>query len=93
VIALDQSLLLDEAGRMLSVVGLIMVVLLTPMMVVSLVISIIQAATSISEQSLSLVPKLIVLLFCLAAFGAAIAELLIKFTSEIFGIIAAMGRG
>ncbi|MBN8849250.1 MAG: flagellar biosynthetic protein FliQ [Sphingomonas sp. 67-36] len=90
---MDQSLLLDEAGRMLSVIGLIMVVLLTPMMIVSLVISIIQAATSISEQSLSLVPKLIVLLFCLAAFGAAIAELLIKFTGEIFGIIAAMGRG
>ena len=90
---MNQSLLLDEAGRTLAVIGLIMVVLLAPMMIISLIIGIIQAATSISEQSLSLVPKLIVLLLCFVAFGAAITELLVQFTSEIFGIIAAMGRG
>lgn len=77
---------------MMVVVGLIMVVLLMPMMIVSLIIGIVQAATSISEQSLPLVPKLIVLLLCLTAFGAAIVELLTKFTTEIFGVIAAMGR-
>ena len=58
---MDQSILLDETGRMLAVAGLICVVLLVPMMIVGLIISIIQAATSISEQTLSFVPKLIAL--------------------------------
>ncbi|WP_066782018.1 flagellar biosynthetic protein FliQ [Sphingomonas sp. CCH5-D11] len=89
---MDQSLLLDETGRMLVVVGLICVVLLVPMMIVGLIISIIQAATSISEQTLSFVPKLIALGVCLIVFGSAAAELLTKFTGELFDVIARMGH-
>ena len=89
---MGQSLLLDEAGRMMAITGLIAVILLTPMAIVSLIISIVQAATSISEQTLSFVPKLIALFACLALFGAAITELLSKFTIEIFAIIASLGR-
>ena len=62
VISVDSSILLDEAGRTLVVGGLIMVVLLVPMAIIGLIISIIQAATSISEQTLSFVPKLLGLL-------------------------------
>lgn len=40
---------------MLIVMGLIGVVLLVPMMIVGLIISMIQAATSINEQSISFV--------------------------------------
>lgn len=54
---MDQSVLLDETGRMLVVAGLICVVLLVPMMIVGLTLSMIQAAISISEQSLSFVPN------------------------------------
>lgn len=54
---MDQSVLLDEPGGMLVVAGLICVVLLVPMMMIGLIISVIQAATSISQQSLSLVPQ------------------------------------
>ena len=54
---MDQSILLDETGRMLAVTGLICVVLLVPMMIIGLIISIIQAATSISEQTLSFSPS------------------------------------
>ena len=88
---MDQSILLDETGRMLAVAGLICV-LLVPMMIVGLIISIIQAATSISEQTLSFVPKLIALGVCLVIFGSAATELLTKFTAELFAVIASMGR-
>lgn len=77
---------------MLVVAGLICVVLLVPMMIVGLIISIIQAATSISEQSLSFVPKLIALGVCLVVFGSAVIELLTKFTAELFDVMARMGR-
>jgi len=89
---MDQSILLDETGRMLVVAGLIGLVLLVPMMIVGLVISIIQAATSISEQTLSFVPKLIALGVCLVVFGSAAVELLTKFTGELFALIATMGH-
>ncbi|WP_242121619.1 flagellar biosynthetic protein FliQ [Sphingomonas lacusdianchii] len=89
---MDQSILLDETGRMLAVAGLICVVLLVPMMIVGLIISIFQAATSISEQTLSFVPKLIALGVCLVIFGSAATELLTKFTAELFAVIASMGR-
>jgi flagellar biosynthetic protein FliQ len=47
----------------------------------------IQAATSINEQTLSFVPKLIVVGVCLALFGGAILMLLADFTREIFARI------
>lgn len=89
---MNQSVLLDETGRMLVVAGLICVVLLVPMMIVGLIISIIQAATSISEQTLSFVPKLPALGICLVVFGSAAVELLTKFTTELFNVIARIGR-
>jgi flagellar biosynthetic protein FliQ len=89
---MDQSILLDETGRMLAVTGLICIVLLVPMMIIGLIISIIQAATSISEQTLSFVPKLIALGVCLVVFGSAAVELLTKFTGELFAVIARMGQ-
>lgn len=89
---MDQSILIDETGRMPVVVGLICVVLLVPMMIDGLIISMIQAATSISEQSLSFVPKLVALALCLVVFGSAVIELLTKFTTELFDVIAQMGH-
>jgi flagellar biosynthetic protein FliQ len=89
---MDQSVLFDESSRMLIVIGLICVVLLVPMMIVSLIIGIIQTATSVSEQTLSFVPKLIALGVCLIVFGGAVVELLTKFTTEIFDTIFRMGH-
>lgn len=89
---MDGALLLDETGRMLVVAGLICVVLLVPMMIVGLIVGIIQAATSISEQSLSFVPKLIALVLCIVVFGAAVVELLTSFTTELFDVIGRIGR-
>jgi flagellar biosynthetic protein FliQ len=89
---MDESVLLDEAGRMLAVMGLICVVLLVPIMIVGLIVSMIQAATSINEQSISFVPKLIALGVCLLAFGSAAIELLTGFTKELFDVIGRIGH-
>lgn len=89
---MDGPLLLDETGRMLVVAGLIGAVLLVPMMIVGLIVGIVQAATSISEQSLSFVPKLIALMLCIVVFGAAVVELLTSFTAELFDAIGRFGR-
>ena len=44
----------------------------------------IQAATSINEQTLTFVPKLIVVAICLAIFGGAIMVLMGDFTQDMF---------
>ena len=89
---MDQTILFDESVRMLAVLALICVVLLVPMTIIGLVVSIIQAATSVSEQSLSFVPKLIALALCLVVFGGAAIGLLTGFTVELFDVIARIGR-
>jgi len=77
---------------MFVVAGLICAVLLVPMMIVGIIVGIIQAVTSISEQSLSFVPKLLALVLCIVVFGAAVVGLLTSFTAELFGVIGRIGR-
>ena len=44
----------------------------------------VQAATSINEQTLSFIPKLLVVAICMALFGGAIMTLLADFTRDMF---------
>ncbi len=89
---MDVSTLFDELGRMVAALGLICVILLVPMAIVGFVVSLVQAATSAGEQTISLVPKLIALALCLLIFGGTIIGILMGFTTEIFGLIASIGR-
>ena len=52
----------------------------------------IQAATSINEQTLTFVPKLIVVAIWLAIFGGSILVLIGDFTREIFARIPDLVR-
>jgi flagellar biosynthetic protein FliQ len=52
----------------------------------------VQAATSINEQTLSFVPKLIVTAICLAIFGSSILVLLTDFTRDLFAEIPNLVR-
>ena len=58
--------------------------ILIPALIAGIVLGMIQAATSINEQTLSFVPKLIVVGAMLALFGGAILMLLADFTREMF---------
>ncbi len=66
--------------------------ILIPALVAGLILGMIQAATSINEQTLSFVPKLIVVGAALALFGGAIMMLLADFTREMFSRIPDLMR-
>ena len=53
-------------------------------LVVGLVISVIQTVTSIQEQTLTFVPKLIAIFAVLALFGNFIFGIVVRFTTELF---------
>lgn len=57
-------------------------------MVVGIVISIIQAATQIHEQTLTFVPKLIVIGVLLVVTGDSMLKALQEFTQYVFRLIA-----
>ena len=66
--------------------------ILIPALVAGIILGMIQAATSINEQTLSFVPKLIVVAIALALFGSAILMLLADFTRDVFARIPDMLR-
>jgi len=58
--------------------------LLIPALVVGLLIAILQASTSIQEQTLTFVPKIFVILTMLAILGGWMAGSLRQYTIELF---------
>lgn len=56
-------------------------------MIVGIIISIIQAATQIHEQTITFVPKLLVIGLILVFGGGRMMEALSNFTIRIFGMI------
>ena len=88
----DTSSLLALADRMLWVTALVAAPVLLASLAVGLVVGVIQAATSVNEQTLTFVPKLAVIALVLVVFGASMLGLIGDFTQEIFDQIAATGR-
>ena len=80
------------AQQALWILSLAAAPILIPALLAGLVLGMIQAATSINEQTLSFVPKLIIVGIALALFGGAIMMLLADFTREVFARIPDMLR-
>lgn len=59
-------------------------------LVIGLVISVIQAATQIQEQTLSFVPKVLAVIGALIIFGNFMLNSLIAYTERIFEIISGL---
>ena len=78
---------LGLAQQALWITALAAAPILLPALIVGLLIGMVQAATSINEQTLTFVPKLIVAAICLAIFGGSILVLLTDFTRDIFAQI------
>jgi flagellar biosynthetic protein FliQ len=76
----------------LYIAALILALLLLPALAVGLLVSMFQAATQINEQTLSFIPKLLVVLGVLFVGGHWILQTLITYTvnlyHEIPGLIA-----
>ena len=72
------------AQQALWILALACAPILIPALVAGLILGMIQAATSINEQTLTFVPKLIVVAICLAIFGGSIMLLVADFTRDIY---------
>jgi len=66
--------------------------LLLSALAVGLVIAILQAATTIQEQTLTFVPKMAVILLMLAVFGGLMFTSLGEYTTELFAQIQNMAK-
>jgi flagellar biosynthetic protein FliQ len=80
----DADYFLTVAHQAMWVFGLAAAPILIPALLSGLILGMVQAATSIQEQTLSFVPKLIVVGLSLIIFGAMILGLLSDFTTSIF---------
>jgi flagellar biosynthesis protein FliQ len=84
---MEADYFIDVAQHALWVLALGSAPILIPALIVGVLLGMVQAATSINEQTLSFVPKLIVVAFCLAVFGSSIMILLVDFTRDMFARI------
>ncbi len=81
---MGQDFFISIAQQALWILALASAPILLPALVTGLVLGMVQAATSINEQTLSFVPKLLLVAISLAIFGSSIMLLLVDFTREIF---------
>ena len=84
---MDSVDLLPVAQQALWILALASAPILIPALVTGVLLGMVQAATSINEQTLTFVPKLIVTAVCLAVFGSSILVLLTDFAKDLFAMI------
>ncbi|MBK6707411.1 MAG: flagellar biosynthesis protein FliQ [Sphingomonadales bacterium] len=89
---MEQDAFLALAQQALWVLALASAPILIPALVTGVLLGMVQAATSINEQTLSFVPKLILVAICLALFGGSIMVLLADFTRDMFDQIPLLLR-
>lgn len=80
------------AQQALWILALASAPILLPALAAGLILGMVQAATSINEQTLSFVPKLIIVAISLAIFGGAILLLVADFTRDIYARIPDLVR-
>lgn len=88
----ELPILLALADRMLWITALVAAPVLLASLAIGLVVGLVQAATSVNEQTLTFVPKLAAVALVLVLFGASMMALLGDFMQEIFMEIARIGK-
>lgn len=86
----EDAALLALADQTLWVTALIVGPVLIAALVVGLVVGIIQAATSVNEQTLTFVPKLAIVALVFVLLGGTMMALLGDFLREILAQVAAI---
>lgn len=80
----DEASLLSLADQTIWIAALVSGPVLIAALAVGLVVGIIQAATSVNEQTLTFVPKLAVVAIVMVLMGGSMMSLLADFFREIF---------
>lgn len=78
------GMVLDLFGEAIWLVVLIVSAIVVPGLIVGLVVSVFQAATQINEQTLSFLPRLIITLLALMAFGPWIIMQIMELFDHLF---------
>ena len=86
-----EDILIETLRQMLIVSLLLAAPALGVAMIVGLVVGLLQAVTSIQEQTLAFVPKLIGIILVLILLGHWMLRLLITYSAELFGGLAKYG--
>ncbi|WNO53704.1 flagellar biosynthesis protein FliQ [Stakelama saccharophila] len=81
---MDADYFLSVGRQALWILALVSAPVLLPALITGLIIGMVQAATSINEQTLSFIPKLAIVAISLAIFGGMMLGLLSDFTVSIF---------
>ena len=88
----DITGLLALADKMLWTTALVAGPILLASLAAGLVIGLVQAATSVNEQTLTFVPKLALTAFMLVVLGGSMMTLIGDFTKEMFAQIATISQ-
>jgi flagellar biosynthetic protein FliQ len=86
----DESTVLDVGNDALYLIMYLAAPLLAAALIVGLLISVLQAATQIQEQTLSFIPKLVAMALALMLMGPWMLQLWISYTQELFMRIPGM---
>ncbi|MES2626305.1 MAG: flagellar biosynthesis protein FliQ [Pseudomonadota bacterium] len=87
---MDESVVLDVGNSALYLIMYLSAPLLLAALVVGLIVSVLQAATQIQEQTLSFIPKLVAIVIALVMMGPWMLQLWLTFTHDLFMNIPAM---
>ena len=88
---MDADYFLSVAREAMWILALASAPILIPALLSGLILGMIQAATSIQEQTLTFVPKLGAVAFVLVILGASMMSVVADFTQDIFTEIARIG--
>lgn len=83
---------IDLGQRTLQLIVLISMPVLAASLLVGLLVSLFQAVTSIQEATLTLVPKLVAAFVALVVCMPWMADLLVRFATELFGNLGQYAR-
>jgi flagellar biosynthetic protein FliQ len=87
---MDESAVLDIGNRALYLIMYLSAPLLLAALATGLIISVLQAATQIQEQTLSFIPKLLAIVVALILMGPWMLQLWLTFTHDLFMSIPGM---
>lgn len=82
--------ILDLFGEALWLVVTLVSVIVLPSLIVGLIIAVFQAATQINEQTLSFLPRLIIILLIIMALGPWMVVRLTDLFQKIFAAVPVM---
>ena len=85
---MSQGLILSLMNQSMYEILILSIPLLGAAMVIGLIISILQATTMIQEQTLTFVPKMIVIILLMVFIGPFLLNHLMDFTYRMFDLIA-----